>query len=133
MSSTRSRIRRSAAEWSALVEASERSGLSRREFAKREGLHQGTFGFWASRLAPRQRATRPATSEATPSFVPVRVRSAEKRGSGAHVTHVKSRAAVSEKVEVVLGNGRRVRCQLSQVDDPRLAALLVLAEGAARC
>ena len=133
MSSTRSRIRRSAAEWSALVEASERSGLSRREFAKREGLHQGTFGFWASRLSPRQSAPRPATREATPSFVPVRVRSAEKRGSGAHVTHVKSRAAVSEKVEVVLGNGRRVRCQLSQVDDPRLAALLVLAEGAARC
>jgi hypothetical protein len=131
MSSTRSRIRRSAAEWSALIEACARSGLSRREFAKREGLHQGTFGFWASRLAPRPSATPSATPEAAPPFVAVRVRSAEERGSGAHLPHAQPRAAASDKVEVVLGNGRRVRCQLSQVDDPRLAALLALAEGVA--
>jgi hypothetical protein len=131
MSSTKLGKRRSAAEWAVLVEACERSGLSRRQFAEREGVHPGTFGFWASRLAPRQSARRPATTAAAPSFVPVRVRSAEERESGAHVAHAKSRATVSDKVEVVLSNGRRVRCQLSQVDDPRLSALLALAEGAA--
>jgi len=129
MSSTRTAIRRSTADWSALVEACERSGLSRREFAKQEGLHRGTFGFWASRLAPRKSAKQPAETASTSSFVPVRVRNAEDCGSGAHATLAASRVPVSDKVEVVLANGRRVRCQLSQVEDPRLAVLLALAEG----
>ncbi|HEX5658606.1 MAG TPA: hypothetical protein VFX59_15490 [Polyangiales bacterium] len=113
-----------------MVEACERSGLRRKEFAKREGLHPGTFGFWASRLTPRQQsATRPATSEATPPFVAVRVRGAQMHVGDAHATPVTPKSIVCGKVEVVLGNGRRVRCQLSQVDDPRLAVLLALAEG----
>jgi len=129
MSSTRSGIRRSAAEWSTLVEACERSGLSRREFAKREGLHRGTFSFWASRLAPRQKAKPPAATGPTSTFVPVRVRRAEERGIRGPVTGALSNGPASDKVEVVLTNGRRVRCELSQVEDPRLSALLALAEG----
>ena len=53
MSKTK-RLRREAADWSALVEACERSGQSRAAFAEREGIHPGTFGFWASRLATKR-------------------------------------------------------------------------------
>lgn len=130
MSSTKSAKRRSAADWSALVEACERSGLSRREFAKIEGLHRGTFAFWASRLAPKQ-SGKPPAAIAPPSspFVPVRVRNTEERDAGATATLARSMTPVADKIEIVLTNGCRVRCQLSQVEDPRLAALLALAEG----
>lgn len=128
MSSTKHRIRRSAAEWSALVEACERSGLSRSEFAKREGLHRGTFAFWASRLAPKQSSKR-AASGSTPPFIPVRVRRTDARELVARAAPTPSSAPGSEYVEIALVNGRRVRCQLSQVEDRRLAALLALAEG----
>ena len=69
-------------------------------------------------------------------FVPVRVRASVSAGPG--VTKVAARSPVTQArasagVEVVLANGRRVRCDLAQVDDPRLAALLALAEGAREC
>ena len=129
----RTAIRRSAADWSALVEACERSGLSRREFAKREGLHRGTFGFWASRLAPKQSRKEPVETTPAPSFVAVQVRNEKGGRRGADATSPRPTAPVSDKVELELANGRRVRCRLSQVEDPRLAVLLALAEGSFRC
>ena len=129
MSSTRRAKRRKAADWSALVEACERSGLSRSEFALQEGLHRGTFGYWASRLSPKRGAKRSTGPAPRSAFVPVRVHGAEKRRAGEHVTGAPSRSQGVDKVDVVLANGRRVRCSLSQVEDPRLAVLLTLADG----
>jgi transposase-like protein len=133
MSSTRRSKRRSAADWSALVEACKRSGLSRSEFAIQEGLHRGTFGYWASRLAPKRGAKRSTATAPKPTFEPVRVRRAEEHRAGEHVTRAPSKAQGVDKVEVVLANGRRVRCNLSQVEDPRLAVLITLADEVRRC
>lgn len=69
-------------------------------------------------------------------FVPVRVRASVSAGArvAADSAHASSaRSARSDCVEVVLSNGRLVRCDLAQVDDPRLAALLALAEGVREC
>lgn len=129
MSKTK-RSRRKAADWSALVEACERSGLSRAAFAEREGLHPGTFGFWASRLAPRRSGTSRGTKVAAPSgFVPVQIGTRSARGA----EEMKSKAPISKPVEVVLGNGRRVRFDLSCAADPRLVTLLTLAESSRGC
>lgn len=127
MPSTRRAIRRSAADWSALVEAFKRSGLSRRDFANQEGLHGGTFGYWASRLAPKGGVKGTKATASRPAFEPVRVRVPE--GRGEPVARGLLRGQAVEGVEVVLTNGRRVRCRLSQADDPRLAVLLTLADG----
>jgi hypothetical protein len=133
MSSTRRAKRRRAADWSALVEACKRSGLSRSEFALQEGLHRGTFGYWASRLAPQRGAKRSRAPAPRSTFVPVRVRGTEQHRADEHVTRAPSRTQGVDKVEVVLANGRRVRCRLSQVQDPRLAVLLTLADGVRQC
>ena len=61
--------------------------------------------------------------------MPVRVRKANDHRAGEHVTRAPSRSQSVDKVDVVLANGRRVRCSLSQVEDPRLAVLLTLADG----
>jgi hypothetical protein len=129
MSSTRRAVRRSAADWSALVEACKRSGLSRSEFAIQEELHRGTFGYWASRFAPKRGPKRSTVAAPRPIFEPVRVRRAEEHRAGEHVQRAPSGTHAADKVEVVLANGRRVRCNLSQADDPRLAVLLKLADG----
>jgi len=42
-------------------------------------------------------------------------------------------ASATDSVEIALANGRRVRCTLAQAGDPRLAALLALAEGGRAC
>jgi hypothetical protein len=129
MSKTK-RLRRKAADWSALVEACERSGLSRAAFAEREGIHPGTFGFWASRLAPRRsRASRGIKVAAPSGFVPVQIGPGGARG--AEVKN--SKEPTTKPVEVVLGNGRRVRFDLSCAADPRLVGLLALAESSRGC
>jgi transposase-like protein len=131
--------RRSSAEWAALIEACSRSGLSYAAFAEREGIHPGTFTWWASKLCAGGRRCSlereaPAANRAT--FVPVRVRSSAPtlaRVASELARPSATRTAASGRVEVVLMNGRRVRCDLAQVDDPRLAALLKLAEGGSVC
>jgi hypothetical protein len=145
MSKPRPALRRSGTEWALLVEACERSGLSRAAFAEREGIHPGTFSFWASRLAPRQsRKEKTAGRSAASSFLPVRVRgrdAASERGAAVAGRVGMSKPAVAmvpiaceaDSIEIALANGRRVRCALSQVGDPRLAALLALAEGGREC
>lgn len=116
-----------------MIEACSRSGLSYAAFAEREGIHPRTFTWWASKLggASRRRSLDPeATSSTdTATFVPVRVRA----GGPTHVRPPSARSAASGTVEVVLANGRRVRCDLEQVDDPRLAVLLRIAEGSIVC
>ena len=145
MSKPRSGSRRSSAEWALLVEACERSGLSRAAFAEREGVHPGTFSFWASRLAPkRSKRTKTGERGAASSFVPVRVRArvaaAERSAAGSGRVGMSKPAVVvvphgspADSIEITLANGRRVRCALSQVGDPRLGALLALAEGGRGC
>jgi len=44
------RVRRSASEWSALVERYRQSGLSGRSFCEREGLAVSSFGNWVSKV-----------------------------------------------------------------------------------
>ena len=132
MSKPRSAPRRSSAEWALLVEACERSGLSRAAFAERECIHPGTFSFWASRLAAKQGKTGKATVRAAASsFVPVRVQAREaapERGTAVRVGMSRSLVAVvpsasaADSIEIALANVRRVRCALSQVGGPRLAA-----------
>ena len=125
-----------------MVEACERSGLSRAGFAEREGIHPGTFSFWASRIAPKRGSK--AEGAAASLLVPVRVRA---RGAAAEravasagrvamskpAVVVVPNAAAGDSIEIALANGRHVRCMLSQVGDPRLAALLALAEGGRGC
>ena len=131
MSKTK-RVRRSAADWSALVAACERSGLSRSAFAESEGIHPGTFAFWASRLAPK-RSPRTAKVSAASGFVPVQVKTGALRSADMVSSKAMSYSSLQNPVEVMLGNGRRVRFDLSHAADPRLPALLVLAEGGRGC
>jgi hypothetical protein len=44
-------VRRSAAQWQALLEAYERSGLSQRTFCQQQGLALGSFVRWRRQLA----------------------------------------------------------------------------------
>lgn len=142
MSKRTKAVRRSSAEWASLIEACARSGLSRAAFAEREGIHRRTFTWWASRLGGGTKRPEPAPKPASasavdePKFVPVRIRASVSAGrdalKGCAETSL-TRSASSEGVEVVLSNGRRVRCDLSQVGDPRLAALFSVAEGVRVC
>lgn len=125
MLKTNGRRRRSRQEWTELVGAYARSGLSRKTFAAREGLQERTFVWWASKLAPA-RASR-VTVEGR--FIPVRV-----RGESAEEEAVRSATSLrTSTVEIVLANGRLVRCDLAQANDPRLANLVALAERDGRC
>lgn len=144
MSKRTKAARRSSAEWASLIEACARSGLSRAAFAEREGIHPRTFTWWASRLGggTKRPVLEPKASSAPtmdePKFVPVRVRTNASVGrrvarASADTSMARSESEASEGVEVVLSNGRRVRCDLAQVDDPRLAALFSLAEGVCVC
>jgi hypothetical protein len=98
-------------------------------------------------LAPKQ-GKKLAAVEAPvgSSFVPVRVRgraaSTDRtvvgdvriaRGKPAAAAAVAPNGTSADGVEIALANGRRIRCALSQVDDPRLGALLTLAEGGRAC
>lgn len=145
MSKARSALRRSAGDWASLVAACERSGLSRAAFAEREGIHPGTFSFWASRLAPKHGKRLAAVdARAGSSFVPVRVRARDASTDravvgGGGIARSKPAAAAApnatsaDTIEIALANGRCVRCALSQAGDPRLAALLTLVEGGRSC
>ena len=53
----RVRVRRSAEEWSGLVEAWERGGLSADEFASEHELNAGTLRWWRTRLKIARVAT----------------------------------------------------------------------------
>lgn len=131
MPSTKSTQRRSALEWRALVEACDRSGLSRRAFAEGEGIQPHTFAWWATRLSPKGPRVRGRSRAApTAAFVPVQVSS-----GGTPRAKFSARVGTAEvlevgpSVEVLLANGRRVRFSLVHASDPRLVALFSAAEG----
>jgi hypothetical protein len=125
MLKTNERRRRRRHEWVELVNACERSGLDRRTFAAREGLQEHTFLWWASKLAP----ARAPKEAAQGGFVPVKV-----CGDSAVAEPVRTATSIKPStIEIVLANGRLVRCDLAQVNDPRLADLVTLAERAGRC
>lgn len=134
------RARRSSGEWASLIDAWRRSGLSQSVFSVREDISLGTFKWWvyrldrANRLVAEHESVR-ASSVSGPTFVPVRVRgsaNSHATNESAHSRVVREEPA-SSSVEVVLANGRRVRCDLAHVSDRRLAELLKLAEGAVGC
>ncbi|MEY4515637.1 MAG: hypothetical protein RLZZ450_7759 [Pseudomonadota bacterium] len=125
MLKTNGRRRRSRQEWIELVSACERSGLNRKAFAASEGLQERTFLWWASKLAP----ARAAKVRAQSGFIPVRVRSDLRVEEP-----VRSTTSIkTSTIEIVLSNGRLVRCDLAQANDPRLANLVALAERDGRC
>ena len=125
MLKTNERRRRRRQEWIELVDACERSGLDRRTFAAREGLQERTFLWWASKLASAQAPKGAAQG----GFIPVKVRGA----SGVEEPVRTATSVEPSTVEIVLANGRLVRCDLAQANDPRLAKLVALAEMADRC
>jgi len=134
MPKSKLRVRRTPDEWRALVEACDQSGLSRRAFAEREGLQPHTFAWWSTRLSPKQaRATRAPTPVASVRFVPVRVSSSTAQTKSRVARALAGAQEASRLVEVVLSNGRRVRCSLAHAADPRLGTLLATAEGERRC
>ena len=125
MQKTNERRRRSRQEWVELVEACERSGLGRKTFAAREGLYERTFFWWASKLSP----TRAPKVIAQKRFIPVTVRTELAVEGPAH----RATSSKTSTIEIVLANGRLVRCDLAQANDPRLANLVALAERDSRC
>ncbi len=121
------------------MDAWKESGLSQTAFAAREGVNLGTFKWWAHqldrgnrRVVERESAEASSPNKAT--FVPVRVRaSVDSRAAKESARGTVAPQPPSSSVEVVFANGRRVRCDLAHVEDPRLAALLTLAEGVPAC
>ena len=63
--------------WRRTIRQQQRSGLSVRDFCRREGLKDGAFRWWRQELARRdhERSAAPSAepAEAAPSFLPVRV------------------------------------------------------------
>ena len=92
--------------WRRAIRDQQRSGLSVRDFCRREGLKDWTFRWWRQELARRDRqpsaAPRdrgdPEPNEAPPAFLPVRV---------ADLEVVPPRPA--PPIEIVLPNGPIVR------------------------
>lgn len=121
------------------MEAWKESDLSQTAFAEREGVNPGTFKWWAYRLGHGsrrvvERESAKASSADKTTFVAVRVRApASSRGANESPRLTVAHQPLSSAVEVVLANGRRVRCDLAHVEDPRLVALLTLAEGVRAC
>jgi len=91
--------RQALADWS-------RSGLSKVAFCRTRGLSPSAFHWWKGELARRDAAKGNGT-KARPAFEAVRL--AEGAVSGAAVSARADGGGVEGAVEVVLGNGRRVR------------------------
>jgi len=74
------RVRRTEAEWCALVERFEKSGLSVAAFCRRAKLPRNSFGKWRGRLAGSQRPTPAFVEWVAPSSV--EAEGVERRGAG---------------------------------------------------
>lgn len=103
------RIRRPAAEWAALIDQWQGSGLSLPAFCQRRGLNTGTMQGWVYKRTHRgaiERARRESKAPEAPgedpsvaaAFLPVRVMGAAPEPDGTDCSGV----------EIVLGVGRRV-------------------------
>ena len=108
----------SATRWAKRVERLERSGLSIRTFAAREGLKAGTLSFWKWKLAQQDHGNGRARAEGVAPL---------------QFVELTARPAVPEPVragfEVVLSSGRTVRVA-SGFDAPELARLVGVLEEA---
>jgi transposase len=109
---TTTRRKTSAAQWAERVQRWQQSGLTAEHFGRREGFDPRQLRWWKWSLG--KRAAGAGASVA--SFLPVRVVPA-------------APTAPPSAVEIVLGNGRRVRV-LGPVDSDVLAAVLEAAERA---
>jgi hypothetical protein len=107
--------------WRRMVRQHQRSGLTVRDFCRREGLKDWTFRWWRQELIRRDQhpvvASRGEPAGATPVFLPVRV---------VDVGAVSSRPAPA--IEIVLPAGPTVR--VPHGFDPRtLGEVLAVLEG----
>ena len=111
------------------------SGLSKVAFCRERGLSPSAFHWWKGELVRRDAArrscssgpSRPKAEEAktTPAFVAVRV---AEGGSGGSAVREREDGGLAGAVEVVLGNGRRVRVS-SGFDAEVLARVVGALEG----
>jgi putative transposase len=99
--SGRRRMRRSAAQWRALVAAFEQSSLSRRAFCARQGVSVSTFDWWRKRLNIESGGLPVACADSDALFVEL---SAPLAATGA--AHA---APVAWDVELELGTGMVLR------------------------
>src|SRR5689334_7214220 len=87
------------AKWARRVERLERSGLSIRMFAAREGLPAGSLSFWKWKLAQRRRRAAGGSRQGTPlRFVELKTPAS-----------APAKPTTAPAFEVVLGMGRLVR------------------------
>jgi transposase-like protein len=121
MARTRGRDLRKERYWRRLLAEWQRSGLSIRAFCASQDVSEQSLYWWRRELAARDRQAARAASVppavAAACFVPVHVRSDQTAALPAGV------------VEVVLGNGRRLRAA-SDVSGQRLAELALALEAA---
>lgn len=113
-----------ASRWRRLLGDWERSGLSQAAFCRERGLSPQTFSGWKRELGRRDALRAPGSgrAEGRMGFVPVRVvgtrgRDGERFAGG---------------LEVVLGNGRRIRVGAG-VDAALLARVVAVLEGGPSC
>ena len=110
--------------WRRTIREQQRSGLSVRDFCKREGLKDGAFRWWRQELPRRDRGTTDAPrgerTEAAPAFLPVRVVDPE---------GVAPRPA--PPIEIVLPAGPIVR--VPSGFDPRALGAVLAVLGARPC
>jgi hypothetical protein len=111
---TTTRRKASAAQWAERVQRWQQSGLTVEHFGRREGFDPRQLRWWKWSLGKRAAG---GAGASVASFLPVRV-----------VARAAPTAPPSA-VEIVLGNGRRVRV-LGPVDPDVLAAVLEAAERA---
>ncbi len=106
---------RAAEQWAKRVARLERSGLSIRAFAEREGLKAGSLSFWKWKVG-RKSGRRGAVPEAEPvRFIELRAEAAAQ--------------PTAQPFEVELRSGRRVRVTAG-FDAAELARLVVVLEEA---
>lgn len=96
------RPRRSASEWSALIEQQIASGQSQREFCEEQGLAVSTFTYWKRKLGSGVAAKRPSEADA-PLFTPINVLP----DSAAAAAEVES-AHSGWSIDLDLGDGLRL-------------------------
>jgi transposase-like protein len=102
--------------WRGEIEAQARNGGSVRAYCRAHRLRESTFYFWRRELARR----RPA------AFVPVTVADETAETGGAASSGVGD--APSSRIEILVGNGRRVQVT-GPVDRRALADVLAVVEG----
>jgi hypothetical protein len=107
--------------WRRTIRDQQRSGLSVRDFCRREGLKDGAFRWWRQELSRRDREAavdpRGERTEAAPAFLPVRVVDPE---------GIAPRPA--PPIEIVLPTGPTVRVP-SGFDPRTLGDVLAVLEG----